>query len=367
MKPENSLKDCIIFGSIAKLSLVLKEIKLFTQKFFAKKNIDTRPCKKPFECFEIHRNGNVFTCCPDFLKGKFSVGNIEKQDFHEIWNGKILTDLRKRMLKGDFSKCNRNICCIYEPYPEGEIPADYEKGPKDIKISYDFECNYKCITCRDEIRVNTSEKLELFDNVYLPKIIKASKNAKILSLLGSGEPLFSKHSKNLLQKLVKDSPDIKIHLFTNGLYAEEETLRELGILNNIQGFSVSLDAATRETYKKIRGVDAFEKVIKNLEVMSEWKKQGKIEWVTINFVVHLLNYKEMPAFVELAQKLDIMALFSTYRPWKDAKFYKRYREIAVFERKNKYYDDLVRILKNPIFQDKAHCSLEPRLFDMICS
>ena len=331
---------------------------------FIPKNIDTRPCKKPFECLEIHRNGNCFTCCPDFIKGKISVGNIKEQDFNDVWNGKILNDLRQRVLKGDYSLCNRDICCIYEPYSDGEFPSDYEKGPKDLKISYDFECNYKCITCRDNIRINTPEQLDLFDRVYLPKVIEASKNAKVVSLLGSGEPLFSKHSRNLLRQLVKELPDIKIHLFTNGLYANEADLTELGILNNIQGFSVSLDAATRETYKKIRRTDTFDTVIKNLETMSEWKKQDKIEWVTINFVVHLLNYEEMPAFAELAQKLDVTALFSTYRPWKDSEFYKKYKKIAVFEPNNEHYGELVKILHNPVFRDTKHCCLEPRLFDI---
>ena len=173
-----------------------------TKRDFILENTDTRPCKKPFECLEIHRNGNCFTCCPDFIKGKIPVGNIEEQDFNDVWNGKLLNDLRQRVLKGDYSKCNRDICCIYEPYSDGEVPADYEKGPKDLKISYDFECNYRCITYRDDVRINTPKELELFDKVYLPKVIEASKNAEVVNLLGSGDPLFSRHSRHLIMELI---------------------------------------------------------------------------------------------------------------------------------------------------------------------
>lgn len=49
--------------------------------------------------------------------------------------------------------------------------------------------------------------------------------------------------------------------------------------------------------------------MKNLEFISEWKKQGKINLLMLNFVVHLMNYKEMPDFVKLAQRLDAIAFF----------------------------------------------------------
>ena len=47
-----------------------------------------------------------------------------------------------------------------------------------------------------------------------------------------------------------------------------------------------------------------------------------------------------------------------------AEYYKKYNEVAVFEPTNKHYKELVKILKNPVFQDKEHCFLEARLFDI---
>ena len=82
----------------------------------------------------------------------------------------------------------------------------------------------------------------------------------------------------------------------------------------MMGVSVSVHSTNRETYKKILRHDAFDKILKNVELMSEWKKQGRIEQLEISFVTHLLNYKEMPDFVKLAQKLDAKAVFNTYQP-----------------------------------------------------
>ena len=142
--------------------------------------MDTRPCLKPFENLEIHKDGNVYPCCPDFLKYKTSAGNIEKEDFEKIWNGEIYTDLRQRVLNGDYSMCKRDIC-FYTPCSKEEIPADYKNGPKELKISYDMECNYNCITCRDTIITNNPEKMSLYENVYSPKIKKIIKNVEVIT------------------------------------------------------------------------------------------------------------------------------------------------------------------------------------------
>ena len=326
--------------------------------------MDTRPCKIPFECLEIHPDGNVYTCCPDFIKGRVPVGNIKEQGYNEIWNGEKLNDFRQKILKGDFSMCNRDICCCYKPCSKDDIPSDYKKGPQEIKICYDFECNYNCITCRDEIKINTPEEMKLYDEVYLPKVVEIAKNAKIVTLSLSGDALFSRHTRKLMRTIAGKYPDIKFYLHTNGYLLDEENLTELGIKDNILWIDVSVDSVKRETYKKILRADGFDRVIKNLELMAEWKKQGKIERITINFVVHLMNYKEMPEFVKLAQRLDAVAFFSAYRPWTSAEYYRLYNEVAVFEPTNKHYKEFVKILKNPIFQDKDHCFLEARLADI---
>jgi len=338
-------------------SVIFKEHNADVKSF----EMDTRPCKRPFVNLEIHNEGQVSPCCREFLK--YDAGNIEKQNLDEIWNGKIYTDLRQRVLNGDYSMCKRDIC-FYTPCSKEEIPADYKNGPKELKISYDMECNYNCITCRDTIITNNPEKMSLYENVYSPKIKKIIKNVEVITLLGSGDPLYSRYSRHFMNEAVKEKPDIKFLLCTNGFLMDEKNLTEIGIQNNIQGISVSVDAVNRETYKKILRTDAFDRVMKNIELMAEWKRRGKIEWMTINFVVHLLNYKEMPDFVKLAQKLDVKAYFTTYRPWKTAGYHKKYKEVAVFEPKNKHYKEFAEMLRNPVFKDEKHCMLEPLLFDI---
>ena len=364
MKRREFIKYGAALAGFCGACLMCRNINKYTRLALAsevKNPMDTIPCKAPFENFDIKVNGECSPCC--FLKNDISAGNIEKQTFDEIWNGEVYTDLRRRMLKGDFSMCKRDVCSLYNLCKGENISPDYKKGPKELKLSYDFECNYNCITCRDVVKVNTPEEMKLYDEVYLPKIMKLAQNAAKICLIGSGDVFYSRHAKKLIKALVKNYPELKFTLYSNGFLMNEKTLKEFGIENNVEDIYVSVNAANRETYKKIMRTDGFDVVMKNLKVMSEYKKQGKIKWVGLNFVTHIMNYKEMPEFVKIAQKLDIGTYFSTYRPWTSAEYYKRYDEVAVFEPTNKHYKELVKILHNPIFKD-SHCYLEQRLADI---
>ena len=367
MNRRDFIKYGTLFAGGGCLGILINNGDFFDKNKTLKQTLDNKPCSRPFDFCEFNTKGNIYPCCPDFVKYGTPAGNLANQSFDKIWNGKIFKDLRERVLKGDYSMCNRNLCSLYNPCSAGELPDKYEKGPKEIKISYDYECNYKCITCRDYIKINTPEEIELYDEVYLPRVMEAAKNAKIVNLLGVGDPLFSRHSRKLMQTLVGKYPKIKFTLCTNGLLLDEKNLTELGIQNNLLGVSVSIDAVNRETYKKILRTDAFDIVMKNVELMSEWKKQGKFKWLLLNFVVHLLNYKEMPEFMKIAQNLDATAFFSTYRPWGSTEFSKRYDEVAVFEPTNKHYKNLAKILKNPVFKDIDHCILEQTLLNVLNS
>ena len=365
MKRRDFIKYGAALAGFGGACFMCRDFTAFTgQAAEIKNTFDTRPCRIPFESVEILEHGHVYPCVRDFLKYKPFSGNIETHDFEELWNGEMQTDLRQRVLKGDFSMCNREIC-IYQPCSPEEIPKDYKKGPKELKISYDFECNSHCITCRDKIRTNTPEEMELYDNVYLPKIVKYAKNSKIVTLLGSGDPMFSRHARKVMKTLVKEYPNIKFNICTNGFLLNEKNLNELGIQNNINGIFVSIHAVNKNTHKKIMRTEGFDTVMENVKLMSEWKKQGKIDWMSINFVVHKMNYKEMPAFAKLAQKLDVMALFTVYRKWYSAEYYKKYDEVAVFEPTNKHYKELAKIMKDPVFKDKEHCSFDQRLAELM--
>ncbi len=316
------------------------------------------PCLAPFENIEIHPEGDVYPCCPGYLYNPpEAFGNIIKSDFKDIWNGPKLNEIRNKILNNDYSLCDRKIC----DYVSSSYTKDFDaskQGPKQIFLCYDQECNYKCITCRDNIITNTDEELKIYDNVILPKILPLLKDAKEIMFSG-GDPLSSRHSRRLIKAVCEKNTKAKLSLFTNGYFFDERNMKELGV-KKLKSLSISISAATKETYNKIMQMDAFDKIMENLAFALKWKKQGKIEEIDLNFVVHSMNYKEMIDFVKIAEKFDAMAIFWEYRPWPWTEMHKHYKEVAVFEPYHKEYPKLKKMLHNPIFKS-THCSLYPLL------
>ena len=64
-------------------------------------------CFYPSYQFLIDWNGDVFLCPQDWQR-RTAMGNMMQENIFEIWTGKILTQYRKRLLKGkrDLSPCS---------------------------------------------------------------------------------------------------------------------------------------------------------------------------------------------------------------------------------------------------------------------
>ena len=311
-------------------------------------------CMAPFSEVEIDEDGNVNCCCMQYTNSYF-FGNIFEQSFDEVWNGQKAKEFRQDIIDGKYTHCNREICSFGRLKPVTKTPSLEAPYPKYVTIAYDRTCNLMCTTCRDEILRNSkfSEK-ELNENIekyYLP----VCKNAEELVLNSIGECLISKHSRTLIKKSAEKYPDLKFNIMTNGIACNELVLKNLGLYDRLSTVQVSVHAATKETYDKIARTGNFDCVMKNLHWLSEQKKKGEIEFVIINFVVHSINYKEMPAFVQLAKDLDIIASFWELQKWSgNTEMLKNYEEYAVFERQHPKFNDLLEVLKNPIF-DYEQC------------
>jgi len=94
-----------------------------------------------------------------------------------------------------------------------------------------------------------------------------------------------------------------LQMISNALLLTERRARKL-IDVQFDRISVSTDAATPETYARIRGSN-FEKVVKNLERLRDLKaRHGSAKpALKFNFVMMRTNLHEMPAMVDLAHEL----------------------------------------------------------------
>ena len=314
-------------------------------------------CKVPFSEVEIHISGEVYVCCPS--KNNFSIGNIYKNSFDEIWYSERAKELRQDILNNQYTQCNLDICNPADNIEQDKLELTQEEVnlsltppyPKYVKFCHDYSCNIKCITCRDIFYMNSKEKTEelnsYIENIYLPIL----KNCEVVSLNGTGEVFASPHCKTLVKKISEKYPNIKFDFHTNGVLCTEKLCYELGITDKICSVSISMSAATPKTYNKIMLYSNYDKVIENIKWLNTLLKKGTLKNLDLYFVVQKLNYQEMIPFIKFAKSVNASVYFWELRKW-SSNFCKDYDKYAIHEKTHREYNKFAKILQDPIFKDK---------------
>jgi hypothetical protein len=109
-----------------------------------------------------------------------------------------------------------------------------------------------------------------------------------------------------------------IHLHTNAQLWTPRRWRRLppGIRAKIRSTEISIDAATAETYALNRRGGKWERLLSNLDFISELRKSGPLEYIKIHMVVQANNFREMPAFVRLGERWGVDSVyFSRLHDW----------------------------------------------------
>jgi len=286
-------------------------------------SVKTVKCLVPFTQFYANTGGECYSCCYDWtILG--NAGWLKNNTIMDLWNGKKMQFIRKAILENKLEKvCNFKYCPVAKkneiikvdwPWGDDHFKAIIEQihqgktiletAPYIIGTASSGKCNLRCTMCvSHEDILKPDEKFdELFYTKYLPEILpKLSR----LQLAGNGEVLFNKNSRRFLQNLdASKYPSLKIKLITNAnLFTPKiwETIKH----NNFEEIIVSIDAARKDTYEKIRINGKWEVLLDNLIFISELRQQGRFNNYTISYVVLRSNYEEIKEFVQLGIDLSV--------------------------------------------------------------
>lgn len=167
-------------------------------------------------------------------------------------------------------------------------------------------CNLRCVMCPHaigEVKRPKHFPVELLDRLW-PVV----ESANSLQLHGIGEPLHSPAFWRLLRRLGPDAKPHSISTNTNLTVLSDEQIEDL-LDSSISEVMISLDAATPETYRDIRGFD-LEQVLDNIRrlVARRLERRQERPALVINMTVMEHNIRELPDFVRLAKKLRVDAV-----------------------------------------------------------
>lgn len=305
-----------------------------------RKTIFERKCYN-FQCntilnhAELGSTGSVHCCCTTFLD--IAIGNINKLGFNEIWHGIVHKILCLSLQNRTYSFCKKDMCPLFigkAAMDNQESNTEYvsmRKKPSTVLLAYDETCNLKCVTCRQDLRIASGKALQKVQGYAKTAVDEMLPECEFLILAGNGEVFASRSYKQVYTHKQMDHVR-QLRLLTNGTLFTEKNWNSIRRGENMKVMlTVSIDAASKETYEKIRCGGSFEQLQNNMMFASKLRKEGELSYFRMNFVVQRANYREMSAFVKWGLELGADEIFFTkilnWGTYTDAEF----REVSMME------------------------------------
>ena len=177
--------------------------------------------------------------------------------------------------------------------------------PVDLTLEPTLECNSNCIMCnRNFSRQEVKQAKGFLSWKTFDKVRPFFASAERVLFGGFGEPLLHPDYLKMLREIKKAGP--YVHVFSNGILMKEAIGRSL-VDEGMDMICISMGGATRETYRKIRGVDTFDIVTDNIRRVSEYKKSLGTDSPLLSFNIVAMRslLVEMEAIVELAHDIGV--------------------------------------------------------------
>jgi MoaA/NifB/PqqE/SkfB family radical SAM enzyme len=180
--------------------------------------------------------------------------------------------------------------------------AQVETTPPNLQIAKNNHCNFKCVYCSDH-RVGNSIPRTKFDEITWKKLMKLIPVSERLRFHGISEFMIDPDFFEVAGHCADHGTILDIN--TKRSVFKEKHLNFLAKYPNYLSMNFSLDAASPQTFLRIRGKD-FWRILKNVRAYVErFENRRESTWLTISFVIMKSNVQDMLPFIFLAKSLRV--------------------------------------------------------------
>ena len=240
-------------------------------------------------CFTCHSGGGHITLKTDY-KG-------EMIDWEKLFEQK--RKYREEHRKGNILP-NCKGCVFLE-----EKEWDEEDYINFLQFNYWVQCNSKCSYCYEVQNKKMFDKIKPYNTV---PIIKEMIDKNILRTggevaFGGGEPTIAPEFEDLINLLTNSGfRNMRIH--SSGIKfspAIEDAIKK-GVLNVV----ISIDSGCEKTYKKIKSVNCFKKVVENMKKYAAANKNNYGLMTSKYIIIPNVNdnRKEIDLWIETVKSID---------------------------------------------------------------
>jgi MoaA/NifB/PqqE/SkfB family radical SAM enzyme len=201
---------------------------------------------------------------------------------------------------------HKNMILNYEERKQGI--TELKSFPINLGIDLYAKCNMKppCVYCLwDWMKEEEEGYIEtVVDEKTFEEYGPFYQAARLLINCSIGEPLMHPRFEQIMEYCVKYNKIMEVS--TNGQAFTQRTIKAL--VGKPVYLYISLDAATKETYAKIRN-DRWETVVPNLVLLNkERKKKGNLPKIHMVFMPMRVNKDDLEEYFRLCQKIEANAL-----------------------------------------------------------
>ncbi|MCI9141171.1 MAG: radical SAM protein [Lachnospiraceae bacterium] len=180
-----------------------------------------------------------------------------------------------------------------------------ELFPISVELHLTDHCNLNCEWCTDKVLRNNRATLD--EEVTRRLFREFGEHGTGVTLEGGGEPTLSPHFREVVE--AGERYHVDMGLISNG------TVDISDCIDKLKWVRISLDSSTSEEYKREKGVDHFEHVLKNLEKMTEHRDPQKV-FIGIGYVLTTRNQGNLMGLINRLNDMEIDYIY--LRPVEEA-------------------------------------------------
>jgi len=171
--------------------------------------------------------------------------------------------------------------------------------PWCIEIETSTACNLKCVMC-EHTYWHEPPKFMTFDQ--FKRVIDQFPRLKRVGPSGIGNAFLNPDYPRMLEYLKKRNCYVEI--FESCALLKERDIQTLVDLE-IDKIWVSIEAATKDTYEKIRVGGNFEKTLSNIRLLAQLRDKARkpLPQLAFHFIVNKLNIGEMLPYVDMVKDI----------------------------------------------------------------
>jgi MoaA/NifB/PqqE/SkfB family radical SAM enzyme len=179
-------------------------------------------------------------------------------------------------------------------------------GPVEAYFEVSNRCNSKCVTC--PLTFDPQERAHNLGFDEFVRLVEQMPDLQRAVMHGIGEPLLNRDLPRMIRHL-KDR-DVYVLFNSNVILMTEAKARDL-IASGLDELRVSIDGSTPETYHKVRGVDAFERVLDRVALFTRVQRDIGAATPRVSFWVTGMreNLHELPGVIEIAARVGVQEVY----------------------------------------------------------